>query len=214
MREREYPFEWDTYKADLNFRKHQISFEEGVTIFTDFHLTTISDPEHSIDEQRFIGIDFSDKNRMLIVSFTERGEKYRIISCRKATPSREKSMKKAEIKPAKMEEDDLRAEYDFRGGVRGRHYRPLEKGYVIYIHQPDGTTVVKHMKLEKGMVRLHPDVQEYFPDAQAVDHALRSLIALIPKRAMNPTRGIKNGQQAVKKTRTQARTKSKSTNSR
>jgi len=58
-----------------------------VTIFSDSYLTTIFDPEHSIDEQRFVGIGFSDKNRMLIVSFTERGEKYRIISCRKATPS-------------------------------------------------------------------------------------------------------------------------------
>ncbi|NUO82411.1 hypothetical protein HUU05_20240 [candidate division KSB1 bacterium] len=126
-------------------------------------------------------------------------------------------MKKAEIKPSKMEDDDLRAEYDFRGGVRGRHYRPLEKGYVIYIHQPDGTTVVKHMKLEKGMVRLHPDVHKYFPDSEAVNSALRSLIALFPKRVQNPapkTRGMKNGQSFAKRTRAQARLKTKSLNSR
>ena len=107
----------------------------------------------------------------------------------------------------------MRPEYDFRGAVRGKDYRPLEKGYTIYIHQLDGTTVVKHMKLEKGMVRLHPEVQEYFPDAQAVNHALRSLIALFPKRAQT-SRGTKNGQSSAKKTRAQARLKTKSINSR
>jgi len=83
----ESPFEWDARKADLNFKKHQINFEEGVTIFNDLYRATMSDPDHSIDERRFIGIGLSSKNRMLIVSYTERGEKTRIISCRKATPS-------------------------------------------------------------------------------------------------------------------------------
>jgi len=88
-------------------------------------------------------------------------------------------MKKVTTKSIKVEDDDMRAEYDFRGAVRGKHYKSLERGYVIYIHQPDGTTVVKHMKLEKGMVRLQPDVREYFPDSEAVNTALRSLIALM-----------------------------------
>lgn len=88
-------------------------------------------------------------------------------------------MKKAITKSSKVSDGEMRPEYDFRGVVRGKDYRPLEKGYTIYIHQLDGTTVVKHMKLDKGFVRLRPEVSEYFPDSAAVNSALRSLIALM-----------------------------------
>ena len=79
-------------------------------------------------------------------------------------------------------DDDMRAEYDFTGGVRGKHYRALRNGYSVKIHQADGTTVVQHYKIEDGAVMLDPDVREYFPDSDAVNDALRSLIALIPKK--------------------------------
>jgi hypothetical protein len=79
-------------------------------------------------------------------------------------------------------DDDIRAEYDFTGGVRGKHYKALRNGYTVKIHQADGTTVVQHYKLEEGAVMLDPDVREYFPDSDAVNDALRSLIALIPKK--------------------------------
>ncbi|HAG09574.1 MAG TPA: hypothetical protein DCK87_08465 [Desulfotomaculum sp.] len=48
---------------------------------------TIPDPDHSVDEQRYIDIGGSDKGRVLVVVYTERGSNIRIISCRKATPS-------------------------------------------------------------------------------------------------------------------------------
>jgi hypothetical protein len=73
----------------------------------------------------------------------------------------------------------MRPEYDFRGAVRGKHYKPLHKGYTVHIHKADGTTVVKHFKLEDGTVMLEPDVRAYFPDSEAVNTALRSLIALM-----------------------------------
>jgi len=76
----------------------------------------------------------------------------------------------------------MRAEYDFTGGVRGKHYKALRNGYTVKIHQADGTTVVQHYKIEDGAVMLDPDVREYFPDSDAVNDALRSLIALIPKK--------------------------------
>jgi hypothetical protein len=81
-----------------------------------------------------------------------------------------------------MPEDvnEMRAEYDFTGGIRGKHYRTLQGGYTITVHQADGTTVVKEVELKEGVVVLEPDVQEYFPDSESVNEALRGLIRLIP----------------------------------
>jgi uncharacterized DUF497 family protein len=79
-------FEWDEKKAKINLKNHQISFEEGATIFNDLFVATIHDSEHSIDEERYISIGMSAKGRVLIVVHNERGEKTRIIRCRKATP--------------------------------------------------------------------------------------------------------------------------------
>jgi uncharacterized DUF497 family protein len=78
-------FEWDENKAKANFKKHNVSFEEGKTIFNDPLLFTFPDPEHSEYEQRYINIGLSSKGRVLILIHTERGENIRIISCRKAT---------------------------------------------------------------------------------------------------------------------------------
>ena len=78
-------FEWDEKKAQFNFKKHKISFEESVTVFHDPLLATMFDPDHSDDEQRYIAIGQSAKGRILIISYTERQSRTRIISCRKAT---------------------------------------------------------------------------------------------------------------------------------
>jgi hypothetical protein len=80
-------FEWDADKARGNYRKHRVSFEEGVTVFGDPFSITIDDPDHSADEQRYIDIGTSDQDRVLVVSYTERGGSIRIISCRRATRS-------------------------------------------------------------------------------------------------------------------------------
>lgn len=79
-------FEWDEDKAASNLRKHQVSFTEGATVFNDEFVATMPDPDHSNMEERFIAIGMSVKGRVLIVSYTERTEKIRLISCRKATP--------------------------------------------------------------------------------------------------------------------------------
>jgi hypothetical protein len=47
----------------------------------------------------------------------------------------------------------MRTEYDFTGGVRGRHYKALRQGYAVKVHQSDGTALVQHFKLEEGTVR-------------------------------------------------------------
>lgn len=81
----------------------------------------------------------------------------------------------------KKKNSEIRAEYDFSKGERGKFYRPLEKGYTVRVHQKDGTTTVNHYALTEGSVLLAPDVREYFSDSQAVNEALRSLIRLTEK---------------------------------
>ena len=87
-------FEWAENKEKVNLSKHKVSFAEAETVFYDQLAVTISDPDHSIEENRFIDIGTSDKNRILIVSYTERGESIRIISARKATRSERKKYEK------------------------------------------------------------------------------------------------------------------------
>lgn len=80
-------FEWDEDKAQANLKKHRVGFDEAVTVFADPFSATIPDPDHSANEQRYVDIGRSDRGRVLVVVYTERGAKIRIISCRKATPS-------------------------------------------------------------------------------------------------------------------------------
>ncbi len=79
-------FEWDRRKAETNFRKHGVSFEEAQMVFTDPLAITLPDPDHSDDEERFIDIGTSDNQCVLVVGYTERGQRIRLIHARKATP--------------------------------------------------------------------------------------------------------------------------------
>ena len=83
-------FEWNEEKAETNLKKHGVSFDEATTVFRDPISVTIPDPDHSIDEQRYVEIGSSEKGQLLVVVYTERGASIRIISCRKATPSERK----------------------------------------------------------------------------------------------------------------------------
>ncbi len=78
--------------------------------------------------------------------------------------------------------EDMRKEYDFRGGVRGKYFRTMQSGFTITIHKADGTIVTKDVRPQKGAVTIEPDVQEYFPDSESVNKTLRSLIHLIPNK--------------------------------
>jgi hypothetical protein len=79
-------------------------------------------------------------------------------------------------------DDEMRSEYDFSGGVRGKHFRAYRQGYTVTIHKDDGTTVVKHVKPNEDAVILEPDVRKYFPDSESVNRVLRSFISLIPRK--------------------------------
>jgi uncharacterized DUF497 family protein len=78
-------FEWDEDKAAANEKKHRVTFEEAATVFSDPLAAIFDDEAHSEEEQREIIIGHSADNRLLLVSFTERGEAIRIISARRAT---------------------------------------------------------------------------------------------------------------------------------
>ena len=90
-------------------------------------------------------------------------------------------MKKAKVQRARTD-TEMRAEYDFRGALRGKFYKPLHRGYTVRVHKANGKTLVRHMVLKEGTVALAPDVREYFPDSEAVNRALRCLIPIMPKK--------------------------------
>lgn len=78
--------------------------------------------------------------------------------------------------------DEMLPEYDFSGGVRGKHYQAYRRGYQVIIHKTDGTTEVRDFALPEGTVVLDPDVRAYFPDSEAVNRTLRGLISLMPQQ--------------------------------
>ncbi len=80
-------FDWNLAKADLNKKKHKVTFEEAKTVFFDENAIVIHDPEHSDDEERFVILGLSAVARLLIVChcFRNKESVIRIISARKAT---------------------------------------------------------------------------------------------------------------------------------
>ena len=87
-------FEWDETKARRNLKKHGVSFEKASTTFGDPLARTIQDPLHSEEEDRFVNLGESHRRRLLVVVFTERGDKIRLISARVATRSERKDHEK------------------------------------------------------------------------------------------------------------------------
>ncbi len=80
-------FDWDDRKSLRNKKKHGISFEEATSVFYDEFAILIDDPEHSLDEERFILLGLSSTLRILVVChcYREADDVIRIISARKAT---------------------------------------------------------------------------------------------------------------------------------
>ena len=89
----EIEFEWDPKKAAANLKKHGVSFEEASTAFWDDHALVIDDPDHSLDEERFVLLGLSSDVRLVTVVHCFRGKDnvIRIISARRATPGEQTS---------------------------------------------------------------------------------------------------------------------------
>ena len=79
-----YLFEWDPRKAETNARKHGVTFDEAATVFGDPLALLMADPDHSLDEERFLLLGMSNRRRLLVVAFAERPPRTRLISARQA----------------------------------------------------------------------------------------------------------------------------------
>ncbi len=79
-------------------------------------------------------------------------------------------------KKSLSDDAEMRDEYDFSKGVRGKHYKAYREGHTVRINRSDGTTSVQYFTQEDGAVMLDPDVRTHFPDSESVNKALRSLI--------------------------------------
>ena len=88
-------FDWDPGKARSNVRKHALSFEEAATVFYDPLSATFDDPDHSVDESRFVTVGYSSQNRLCVVVHIEREGTLRIISARRATAQEQKRHEEA-----------------------------------------------------------------------------------------------------------------------
>ena len=98
----ELTFEWDKNKNRENIIKHGIDFEEAKTVFYDEMAIVFDDPDHSEDEDRFLIIGYSLRERVCIISHCFRdNDTIRIISARKAL------------------KDEIRDYHDF---VKGENY--------------------------------------------------------------------------------------------
>ena len=86
-----YYFDWDENKNRINLEKHGITFEEASTVFFDDRAILFDDPEHSIDEDRFLLLGMSETARVCIVChcYRESDTVIRIISARQATRKEE-----------------------------------------------------------------------------------------------------------------------------
>jgi uncharacterized DUF497 family protein len=76
-------FEWDRRKAEINLKKHAVDFADAVAVFSDDSAITLQDD--STDDERFVSIGIDAFGRVLVVAYTWRGERIRLISARHAT---------------------------------------------------------------------------------------------------------------------------------
>jgi hypothetical protein len=152
-------FEWDDEKAESNRAKHGVSFDRAVNVFNDPDAISIPDPKHSELEERYITIG-SVHNDVLVVVHTQREDRIRIISARRANRNERRKImsdKHDTINDRPLDDYEMLPEYDFSRGERGRFY------------QGPRTWVLR--------VNLDHDVAKYFSTPEKVNDALRMLIA-------------------------------------
>ena len=90
-------FEWNEKKAHVNLKKHGVTFEEARTVFSDPLARISEDSTHSQDEQGCHIIGMSDQYRVIVVAYTERPDRIRIITARTAEPSEKKRYEKIRL---------------------------------------------------------------------------------------------------------------------
>jgi hypothetical protein len=123
-------------KAELNAEKHGVSF---------------ADPDHSEGEVRFISLGFSAQGRLLVVAILNATGKS--VS---SAPARLRRRSGGSM--SRNDDDEMRAEYDFSAGVRGKHH--------------------EQYRAWTNVVFLDPDIANVFRDSESVNRALRMLLDL------------------------------------
>ena len=78
-------FEWDDAKARANYQAHGVSFELATTVFKDAFAIERLDDRKDYGEERFIIIGMAEGQVLLFVAYTERNQRIRVISARRAT---------------------------------------------------------------------------------------------------------------------------------
>jgi len=76
-----------------------------------------------------------------------------------------------------LNENNMRDEYDFSKGVRGKHYKAYREGHTVAINKDDGTKSIQYFKEKDGAIMLDPDIRIHFPNSESVNKALRTLIS-------------------------------------
>ena len=150
-------FEWDSRKARSNLVKHGVGFEEASTIFGDPLSLTISDPDHSLREARYITVGSQWVKRLLgnCSLLFILNEAIIFVLSAQGRPAEESAsfMKKSSNKSAQKQ---MREEYDFSRGERGKYARRYAQGTNVIV--------------------LEPDVAKVFSSSKAVNASLRKII--------------------------------------
>ena len=158
-------FEWDPNKAEANLVKHEVSFEEAVTVFADPLARIFPDEEHSVDELREIIIGHSAGPQLILMNFTSIDDRVRISVHAKRLAGSAKIMKKTLGRKKKpVNEETLRSEYRFD-----------------YSKSQPNRFAAK-MSKETVAVVLEPDVAKIFKSSEVVNALLRSIIAAMPSK--------------------------------
>jgi len=149
-------FEWDKQKAAQNEKKHGVSFDLAEEVFDDpLHATRVS-RSHSEGEVRYITIGETWSGEVLVVAHTQRAGRIRIISARRATRKEKRDYMNDIDIINDADDDELLAEYDFKGAPRGMFYEP-------------GRSIIR--------MTIDEDVARYYSSSELINNALRQLIA-------------------------------------
>lgn len=83
-------YEWDERKAASNFRKHGVDFAEVALVLEDDRAITLPDLA-SVGEERFVTLGCDSRGQVLVVVYTFRGDRARLISARRAEPREQRN---------------------------------------------------------------------------------------------------------------------------
>lgn len=124
---------WDSGKAEANFRKHGVRFDEAELVFQDPHYAAYDDAVHSNEEDRHYAIGETFTGRTVFVSYTIRDDEPWLISARKASRAEKRRYMRGDRIRDRGEESDEDINFDdipemtdadWARAVRGRHYMP------------------------------------------------------------------------------------------